>query len=79
MLTTCLKTRDDGNLVVGSSGCFCTGVDADGVIYVLFCSHRNIYVVVVPLRRSRGVIRHHKSPDEMDLDEVRTTTMKAQC
>jgi hypothetical protein len=32
---------------------------------------RNIYVVVVPLRRARGVIRHLKSPDEMDLEEVR--------
>uniref|UniRef100_A0A8C1V2P6 protein-tyrosine-phosphatase n=1 Tax=Cyprinus carpio TaxID=7962 RepID=A0A8C1V2P6_CYPCA len=30
----------------------------------------NIYVVVVPLKRARGVIRHLKSPDEMDLEEV---------
>uniref|UniRef100_A0A3B3Z0A9 protein-tyrosine-phosphatase n=1 Tax=Poecilia mexicana TaxID=48701 RepID=A0A3B3Z0A9_9TELE len=30
----------------------------------------NIYVVVVPLRRARGVIRHLKSPDEMDLEEL---------
>uniref|UniRef100_A0A8C2GEF8 protein-tyrosine-phosphatase n=1 Tax=Cyprinus carpio TaxID=7962 RepID=A0A8C2GEF8_CYPCA len=34
------------------------------------CSCRNIYVVVVPLKRARGVIRHLKSPDEMDLEEV---------
>uniref|UniRef100_A0A8C2GG64 protein-tyrosine-phosphatase n=1 Tax=Cyprinus carpio TaxID=7962 RepID=A0A8C2GG64_CYPCA len=33
-------------------------------------SVRNIYVVVVPLKRARGVIRHLKSPDEMDLEEV---------
>ncbi|XP_048019511.1 receptor-type tyrosine-protein phosphatase S isoform X19 [Megalobrama amblycephala] len=31
---------------------------------------RNIYVVVVPLKRARGVIRHLKSPDEMDLEET---------
>ncbi|XP_067218774.1 receptor-type tyrosine-protein phosphatase S isoform X8 [Chanodichthys erythropterus] len=31
---------------------------------------RNIYVVVVPLKRARGVIRHLKSPDEMDLEEL---------
>uniref|UniRef100_A0A3Q2PZF0 protein-tyrosine-phosphatase n=1 Tax=Fundulus heteroclitus TaxID=8078 RepID=A0A3Q2PZF0_FUNHE len=31
---------------------------------------RNIYVVVVPLRRARGVIRHLKKPDEMDLEEL---------
>uniref|UniRef100_A0A671M983 protein-tyrosine-phosphatase n=1 Tax=Sinocyclocheilus anshuiensis TaxID=1608454 RepID=A0A671M983_9TELE len=30
----------------------------------------NIYVVVVPLKRARGVIRHLKSPDEMDLEEL---------
>lgn len=35
------------------------------------CSHRNVYVVVVPLRRARGVLRQEKSPDEMDLEEVR--------
>ncbi|XP_049334909.1 receptor-type tyrosine-protein phosphatase S isoform X14 [Astyanax mexicanus] len=29
---------------------------------------RNIYVVVVPLKRTRGVTRHLKSPDEMDLE-----------
>lgn len=43
----------------------------------LLCSLRNVYVVVVPLRRARGVIRHLKSPDEMDLEEVRITTMTA--
>lgn len=32
---------------------------------------------MVPLRRARGVIKHLKSPDEMDLEEVRTTTMTA--
>ena len=53
-------------------------MSADGVIlFVLLCSHRNVYVVVVPLRRARGVIKHLKSPDEMDLEEVRTTTMTA--
>ncbi|KAM6948832.1 receptor-type tyrosine-protein phosphatase S isoform 3-T3 [Aplochiton taeniatus] len=31
---------------------------------------KNVYVVVVPLRRAKGVIRHLKSPDEMDLDEL---------
>ncbi|XP_056599120.1 receptor-type tyrosine-protein phosphatase S isoform X2 [Triplophysa dalaica] len=31
---------------------------------------RNIYVVVVPLKRARGVIRQLKSPDEMDLEEL---------
>ncbi|XP_035993940.1 receptor-type tyrosine-protein phosphatase S isoform X8 [Fundulus heteroclitus] len=31
---------------------------------------KNIYVVVVPLRRARGVIRHLKKPDEMDLEEL---------
>lgn len=46
---------------------------------LFFCLRfdRNVYVVVVPLRRARGVIRHLKSPDEMDLEEVRTTTMTA--
>lgn len=47
------------------------------MLFVLLCSYRNIYVVVVPLRRPRGVIRHLKSPDEMDLEEVRTTTITA--
>ncbi|XP_035861420.1 receptor-type tyrosine-protein phosphatase S-like isoform X1 [Sander lucioperca] len=31
---------------------------------------KNVYVVVVPLKRARGVIRHLKSPDEMDLEEL---------
>ncbi|XP_056913171.1 receptor-type tyrosine-protein phosphatase S-like isoform X7 [Takifugu flavidus] len=31
---------------------------------------KNVYVVVVPLRRARGVLRHEKSPDEMDLEEL---------
>ncbi|XP_034146356.1 receptor-type tyrosine-protein phosphatase S isoform X3 [Esox lucius] len=31
---------------------------------------KNVYVVVVPLRRARGVFRHLKSPDEMDLEEL---------
>lgn len=47
------------------------------MLFFLLCTHRNVYVVVVPLRRARGVIRHLKSPDEMDLEEVRTTTMTA--
>lgn len=45
------------------------------MLFVFLCSHRNVYVVVVPLRRARGVIRHLKSPDEMDLEEVRTKTV----
>uniref|UniRef100_A0A3P8NKI5 protein-tyrosine-phosphatase n=1 Tax=Astatotilapia calliptera TaxID=8154 RepID=A0A3P8NKI5_ASTCA len=40
------------------------------MLFVLLHSYRNIYVVVVPLRRPRGVIRHLKSPDEMDLEEL---------
>ncbi len=28
---------------------------------------------MVPLKRARGVIRHLKSPDEMDLEEVTTS------
>lgn len=56
--------------------CYC--ISSAGVtVFVLLCSHRNVYVVVVPLRRARGVIRQLKSPDEMDLEEVRTTTMTA--
>uniref|UniRef100_A0A3Q1K1K6 protein-tyrosine-phosphatase n=1 Tax=Anabas testudineus TaxID=64144 RepID=A0A3Q1K1K6_ANATE len=39
-------------------------------MFVFLCSHRNVYVVVVPLRRARGVIRHLKSPDEIDLEEL---------
>ncbi|CAG5896838.1 unnamed protein product [Menidia menidia] len=31
---------------------------------------KNVYVVVVPLRRGRGILRHLKSPDEMDLEEL---------
>uniref|UniRef100_A0A668AKC1 protein-tyrosine-phosphatase n=1 Tax=Myripristis murdjan TaxID=586833 RepID=A0A668AKC1_9TELE len=31
---------------------------------------KNVYVVVVPLRRTRGLIRGLKSPDEMDLEEL---------
>ncbi|XP_016110568.1 receptor-type tyrosine-protein phosphatase S-like [Sinocyclocheilus grahami] len=43
-------------------------------------SVRNIYVVVVPLKRARGVIRHLKSPDEMDLEEVEQEgTVSGQC
>lgn len=56
---------------------FCYCISAGVMLFVLLCPHRNVYVVVVPLRRARGVIRHLKSPDEMDLEEVRTTTMTA--
>ncbi|XP_036376539.1 receptor-type tyrosine-protein phosphatase S isoform X7 [Megalops cyprinoides] len=31
---------------------------------------KNIYVVVVPLKKGRGPIRHIKNPDEMDLEEL---------
>ncbi|XP_027140937.1 receptor-type tyrosine-protein phosphatase S isoform X3 [Larimichthys crocea] len=31
---------------------------------------KNVYVVVVPLRRARGSVRHLKNPDEMDLEEL---------
>uniref|UniRef100_A0A7N6FCT9 protein-tyrosine-phosphatase n=1 Tax=Anabas testudineus TaxID=64144 RepID=A0A7N6FCT9_ANATE len=49
--------------------CYC--ISAAGVtMFVFLCSHRNVYVVVVPLRRARGVIRHLKSPDEIDLEEL---------
>lgn len=37
----------------------------------IFCIFRNIYVVVVPLKRARGRFRL-KSPDDMDLEEVST-------
>uniref|UniRef100_A0A8C7VQ42 protein-tyrosine-phosphatase n=1 Tax=Oncorhynchus mykiss TaxID=8022 RepID=A0A8C7VQ42_ONCMY len=40
----------------------------DNLVVPLSC--RNLYVVVVPLKRARGVIRHLKSPDEMDLEEL---------
>uniref|UniRef100_A0A3B4Y424 protein-tyrosine-phosphatase n=1 Tax=Seriola lalandi dorsalis TaxID=1841481 RepID=A0A3B4Y424_SERLL len=49
--------------------CYCTSA-AGVMLFVLLCPHRNVYVVVVPLRRARGVIRHLKSPDEMDLEEL---------
>uniref|UniRef100_A0A668VFM3 protein-tyrosine-phosphatase n=1 Tax=Oreochromis aureus TaxID=47969 RepID=A0A668VFM3_OREAU len=49
--------------------CYCATA-AVVMLFVLLCSHRNVYVVVVPLRRPRGVIRHLKSPDEMDLEEL---------
>lgn len=31
---------------------------------------RSVYVVVVPLKKGRGPIRHIKSPDEIDLEEL---------
>uniref|UniRef100_A0A8C7P786 protein-tyrosine-phosphatase n=1 Tax=Oncorhynchus mykiss TaxID=8022 RepID=A0A8C7P786_ONCMY len=31
---------------------------------------RNFYVVVVPLKKGSGTARHHKNPDEMDLEEL---------
>ncbi|KAJ3594548.1 hypothetical protein NHX12_003855 [Muraenolepis orangiensis] len=31
---------------------------------------KNVYVVVVPLRKAKGAIKHLKSPDEMDLEEL---------
>ncbi|KAG5851437.1 hypothetical protein ANANG_G00093390, partial [Anguilla anguilla] len=31
---------------------------------------KNIYVVVVPLKKKKGPIRHIKNPDEMDLEEL---------
>uniref|UniRef100_W5KZ32 protein-tyrosine-phosphatase n=1 Tax=Astyanax mexicanus TaxID=7994 RepID=W5KZ32_ASTMX len=37
-------------------------------LFLFLCIGRNIYVVVVPLKRTRGVTRHLKSPDEMDLE-----------
>lgn len=37
----------------------------------MFCFYfRSVYVVVVPLKKGRGPIRHIKSPDEIDLEEV---------
>uniref|UniRef100_A0A3Q3RC56 protein-tyrosine-phosphatase n=1 Tax=Monopterus albus TaxID=43700 RepID=A0A3Q3RC56_MONAL len=48
-----------------------TSPSAAGVmLFVILCSHRNVYVVVVPLKRARGVIKPLKSPDEMDLEEL---------
>ncbi|TRY60380.1 hypothetical protein DNTS_025785 [Danionella cerebrum] len=35
---------------------------------------KTIYVVVVPLKKGRGPIRHIKNPDELDLEEVNTNT-----
>uniref|UniRef100_A0A3P9IBL7 protein-tyrosine-phosphatase n=1 Tax=Oryzias latipes TaxID=8090 RepID=A0A3P9IBL7_ORYLA len=40
--------------------------DTETTITIILPS--NVYVVVVPLRRARGVIKHLKSPDEMDLE-----------
>uniref|UniRef100_A0A8C7P6V6 protein-tyrosine-phosphatase n=1 Tax=Oncorhynchus mykiss TaxID=8022 RepID=A0A8C7P6V6_ONCMY len=31
---------------------------------------KNFYVVVVPLKKGSGTARHHKNPDEMDLEEL---------
>ncbi|XP_071200700.1 receptor-type tyrosine-protein phosphatase S-like isoform X11 [Salvelinus alpinus] len=31
---------------------------------------KNFYVVVVPLKKGSGAARHHKNPDEMDLEEL---------
>ncbi|XP_035276849.1 receptor-type tyrosine-protein phosphatase S-like isoform X2 [Anguilla anguilla] len=31
---------------------------------------KNIYVVVVPLKKGRGLIRHIKSPEEIDMEEL---------
>uniref|UniRef100_A0A3B3DUG5 protein-tyrosine-phosphatase n=1 Tax=Oryzias melastigma TaxID=30732 RepID=A0A3B3DUG5_ORYME len=42
--------------------------DTETTITIILPS--NVYVVVVPLRRARGVIRHLKSPDEMDLEDL---------
>nr|XP_023699351.1 receptor-type tyrosine-protein phosphatase S-like isoform X2 [Paramormyrops kingsleyae] len=52
------------------------GREPDNTISVVFPSLeakdmiRNIYVVVVPLKKGRGPIRNIKNPDEMDLDEL---------
>lgn len=40
------------------------------VLCTILTSCRVIYVVVVPLKKGRGPIRHIKSPDELDLEEV---------
>uniref|UniRef100_A0A3P9MHH4 protein-tyrosine-phosphatase n=1 Tax=Oryzias latipes TaxID=8090 RepID=A0A3P9MHH4_ORYLA len=42
--------------------------DTETTITIILPS--NVYVVVVPLRRARGVIKHLKSPDEMDLEDL---------
>ncbi|XP_048832208.1 receptor-type tyrosine-protein phosphatase S isoform X3 [Brienomyrus brachyistius] len=52
------------------------GREPDNTISIVFPSLeakdmiRNIYVVVVPLKKGRGPIRNIKNPDEMDLDEL---------
>ncbi len=40
------------------------------VLCTILTSCRAVYVVVVPLKKGRGPIRHIKSPDELDLEEV---------
>uniref|UniRef100_A0A8C1STT2 protein-tyrosine-phosphatase n=1 Tax=Cyprinus carpio TaxID=7962 RepID=A0A8C1STT2_CYPCA len=40
------------------------------VVCTILTSCRTVYVVVVPLKKGRGPIRHIKSPDELDLEEV---------
>uniref|UniRef100_A0A671SDS7 protein-tyrosine-phosphatase n=1 Tax=Sinocyclocheilus anshuiensis TaxID=1608454 RepID=A0A671SDS7_9TELE len=40
------------------------------VLCTISTSCRAVYVVVVPLKKGRGPIRHIKTPDELDLEEV---------
>lgn len=40
------------------------------ILCTILTSCRVIYVVVVPLKKGRGPIRHIKNPDELDLEEV---------
>lgn len=44
------------------------------VLCTILSSCRAVYVVVVPLKKGRGPIRHIKSPDELDLEEVNKPT-----
>uniref|UniRef100_A0A673N341 protein-tyrosine-phosphatase n=1 Tax=Sinocyclocheilus rhinocerous TaxID=307959 RepID=A0A673N341_9TELE len=48
--------------------------EPDTIFVMVLCtiatSCRAVYVVVVPLKKGRGPIRHIKTPDELDLEEV---------
>lgn len=63
-------------ICIGDSRCSSARQLLFVVLYYLFMWHfayaiyRSVYVVVVPLKKGRGPIRHIKSPDEMDLEEV---------
>ena len=39
-------------------------------IFILILVSRSFYVVVVPLKRTPGIVKNLKNPDEMDMEEV---------